>query len=118
MSHPAIRTLATFLLLAAAAVPVAAQERLGELTFPNSGSAAAQPAFLRGVKLMHSFEFDDAAAAFREAQQQDPGFALAYWGEALTWTHGLWNEQEVDSARAVLARLGATPAERQPHFLL
>jgi tetratricopeptide (TPR) repeat protein len=113
MSHPGIRTLVTSLLFAAAAVPAAGQEQLGQLTFPNSGNAAAQAAFLRGVKLMHSFEFDDAAAAFREAQHQDGAFALAYWGEALTWTHGLWNEQNVDSARAVLARLGATPAERQ-----
>lgn len=104
-------TLIPALLLAAA--PLAAQqEQLGVIVFPNSGSDAAQPAFLRGVKLLHSFEFDDAAAAFRQAQQQDPGFALAYWGEAMTYNHGIWNEQDLTAARAVLARLGATPAER------
>lgn len=112
MNRPLIRALVAALLFAATS-RAAAQEQLGVIVFPNSGSAAAQPAFLRGVKLLHSFEFDDAAASFREAQQQDPGFALAYWGEAMTYTHGLWNEQDLVAARAVLARLGATPAERQ-----
>ena len=112
MSRPFLCTLIAAFLVAGAA-RATAQEQLGIIVFPNSGSAAAQPAFLRGVKLLHSFEFDDAAAAFREAQQQDPGFALAYWGEAMTYTHGIWNEQDLEAARAVLARLGATPAERQ-----
>jgi tetratricopeptide (TPR) repeat protein len=64
------------------------------------------------VLLLHSFEYDDAAAAFREAQHLAPGFALAYWGEAMTRTHPVWNEQDLDSARAVLARLGPTAEAR------
>ncbi|HEU5041147.1 MAG TPA: hypothetical protein VFT84_10020 [Gemmatimonadales bacterium] len=95
--------------------PAAAQTagRLGTLRFPNSGARAAQPAFLRGVLLLHSFEYKRALAAFREAQRADSGFALAYWGEAMTWTHPIWNEQALDSARATLARLGPTPAARR-----
>ena len=100
-------------LLLGLASRAAAQEQLGVIAFPNSGNQAAQAPFLRGVKLLHSFEFDDAAAAFRQAQQADSGFALAYWGEAMTYNHGIWNEQDLDKARAVLARLGATPADRQ-----
>ena len=50
---------------------------LGVLDFPNSGSAAAQAAFEQGVLLLHSFEFDDARAAFIEAQVIDSGFAMA-----------------------------------------
>ncbi|HET9370585.1 MAG TPA: tetratricopeptide repeat protein, partial [Vicinamibacterales bacterium] len=65
-------------------------EGLGTLAFPNSGNAAAQEPFLRGVLLLHSFEYDAAAEAFREAQQADPNFALAYWGEAMTYNHPLW----------------------------
>ena len=107
-----LRPLIATLLLAVAS-RAAAQEQLGVIVFPNSGNAAAQPAFIRGVLLLHSFEFDDAAAAFRQAQQADTNFALAYWGEAMTYTHGLWNEQDLDKARAVLSRLGDTPAERQ-----
>jgi len=87
-------------------------EGLGSLSFPNSGNAAAQPAFIRGVLLLHSFEFEPAAEAFREAQKADPGFALAYWGEAMTYNHPLWQQQDRDTALRVLARLGATPAAR------
>jgi tetratricopeptide (TPR) repeat protein len=85
---------------------------LGDIRFPNSGAAAAQPAFIQGVLLLHSFEFDDAAESFREAQRLDPGFALAYWGEAMTCNHPLWREQDRDAALAVLSRLGPTPEAR------
>jgi tetratricopeptide (TPR) repeat protein len=86
--------------------------RLGTISFPTSGAAAAQPAFIRGVLYLHSFEYASAASAFREAERLDPAFALAYWGEAMTYTHPVWNQQDLDSARMVLARLGASPAER------
>jgi tetratricopeptide (TPR) repeat protein len=97
-----------------AALPVAASaQTLGTISFPNSGSAAAQPAFIRGMLLLHSFEYPSAATAFREAQKADPGFALAYAGEALTYTHPVWNQQDTAAARAVLARLAPTSAERR-----
>ena len=81
---------------------------LGRITFPTSGPTVAQPAFERGVLLLHSFEYDDAIAAFREAQRLAPGFAMAYWGEALSYSQPLWYNENVASARAVLARLGPT----------
>ena len=93
--------------------PASADDRLGRISFPNSGSAAAQPHFIRGVLLLHSFEFDDAAEAFREARRVDPGFALAYWGEALTHNHPLWRYQDREAALKVLAELGATPEARR-----
>jgi tetratricopeptide (TPR) repeat protein len=92
--------------------PAAADETLGRISFPTSGSAGAQPHFERGVLLLHSFEFEDAAEAFREAQRLDPDFALAYWGEAMTYTHILWDERDVAAARAALARLAPTPEAR------
>jgi tetratricopeptide (TPR) repeat protein len=87
-------------------------EGLGSLIFPTSGRAEAQPAFLRGVLLLHSFEYEPAAEAFREAQAADPDFAMAFWGEAMTYNHPLWGQQDVEAARAVLERLGATPEAR------
>jgi tetratricopeptide (TPR) repeat protein len=90
-----------------------AQGRLGTITFPNSGAPAAQAAFLRGTALLHSFEYDDANRSFREAQRLDPGFALAYWGEAMTYTHPVWNQQDLAAARAALARLGPAPEARK-----
>ena len=88
-------------------------EGLGAIAFPNSGALEAQDPFYRGVLLLHSFEYGPAAEAFREAQQADPGFALAYWGEAMTYNHPLWRDQNRERARSVLERLAPTPAERQ-----
>jgi tetratricopeptide (TPR) repeat protein len=87
-------------------------QRLGEIHFPNSGNAAAQAPFLRGVKLLHNFEYPQAIESFQEAEKADPGFALAYWGEAMAHNYTLWAEQHTDEARAVLARLAPTPAAR------
>ena len=101
----------------AAGLPLAAtlvsQPLLGRISFPNSGSQAAQAPFIRGVLLLHSFEYDEAIAAFREAQRIDPAFALAYWGEALSYNQPLWYNESVDKARAALARLAPTAAARQ-----
>ena len=101
---------------AVSAVPVTsavAQDRLGTLTFPNSGAPAAQAAFLRGALLLHSFEYQDATRSFKEAQRIDPSFAMAYWGEALSYTHPVWNQQDLTAARAALGRLGPTPEARR-----
>ncbi len=95
------------------AATLVSQPLLGRISFPNSGSQAAQGPFIRGVLLLHSFEYDDAIAAFREAQRLDPAFALAYWGEALSYNQPLWYNENVEKARAALARLAPTPAARQ-----
>ena len=93
------------------ALPTRAQQ-LGKLDFPTSGSAAAQPHFIIGVLYLHSFEYPSALKEFREAERLDPRFAMAYWGEAMTYTHPVWNEQDADAARAALVRLAPTPAAR------
>ena len=86
--------------------------RLGKITFPTSATGAAQSAFVRGVLNLHSFEYDEAILAFREAQKLSPDFAMAYWGEALSYTQPLWYNEDVNRARAVLNRLGPTAAAR------
>ena len=85
---------------------------VGLVSFPNSGAAAAQQDFLTGLAQLHNFEYGPAAALFRKAQQTDPAFAMAYWGEAVTYNHPVWMEQDLAAARAVLQRLGATPDAR------
>ena len=84
----------------------------GEVAFANSGAAAAQPGFLRGLAQLHNFQYFEAADAFREAQRIDPSFAMAYWGEAMTYNHGVWLEQDSTAARAVIGRLAALPNAR------
>ena len=89
-----------------------ANGNFGELSFPNSGKPAAQAPFLRGLKLLHNFQYDDAITAFQQAEKADPDFALAYWGEAMAHNYTLWSEQHTDEARKILARLGPTPEAR------
>lgn len=85
---------------------------LGVVAFSNSGNNAAQAPLQRGVALLHSFEYDDAAAAFRQAQAADRGLAVAYWLEALTYSHILWGEEDLPKSRAALQKLAATPEAR------
>jgi hypothetical protein len=92
--------------------PSAKHGELGEVSFANSGAAAAQASFLRGLALLHSFEYDEAAEGFREAQRADPSFAMAFWGEAATYSHMLWGEDDPDAAQRALARLAPTPEAR------
>ena len=91
-----------------------APERVGAefMVMQTSANEAAKPAFLRGLALLHNFEYAFAAKEFRKAQEADPDFVMAYWGEAMTHNHPLWAQQDRDKARAILERLGADPAVR------
>jgi tetratricopeptide (TPR) repeat protein len=105
-------SLTGFSALALAAVPQRISG-LGSLSFPTSTqSIAAQAAFNKGMLLLHLFEYQNAEKSFQEAQKIDPGFVMAYWGEAMTATHPVWNQQNMDLGRAALAKLAATPKER------
>jgi tetratricopeptide (TPR) repeat protein len=104
---------AALMLLPSGAGAQAPQVRLGRIEFRTSGRADAQPHFLLGVLFLHSFEYDSAAGHFRVAQRLDPNFAMAYWGEAMTYNHPVWMQQDSIAARAVLARLAGTPGERR-----
>jgi pentatricopeptide repeat protein len=86
--------------------------QLGELQFEASGSPAAQPYFEKAMLLLHSFEYEDARTEFLKAQEIDPDFAMAYWGEAMTYHHSIWQRQEYEKGRAALEKLGPSPAER------
>jgi tetratricopeptide (TPR) repeat protein len=86
---------------------------LGTATFPTSTqSAAAQRDFMRGLLLLHLFEYPSAAKSFVAAEKADPGFAMAYWGEAMTFNHPVWNQLDAGAGQGALARFGATPEAR------
>lgn len=99
------------LVCVAVTVPLASQE-LGSISFPTSGAPAAQAPFLEGVKNLHSFQFDEAAAAFQRAQKADPSFAMAYWGEAMSHNHPLWAQQDTAAAKVILEKIAPTLAAR------
>ncbi|MCC6262133.1 MAG: tetratricopeptide repeat protein [Bryobacterales bacterium] len=85
---------------------------LGKVTFPTSGHREAQAHFIRGVLFLHSFEYRDAREAFQDARRLDPGFAMAAWGEAMSYNEPLWFAQDAQAARRSLSRLAETPADR------
>lgn len=84
----------------------------GVVSFENSGAAAAQSPFQRGVALLHDFEYARAAEEFRKAQGIDADFAMAYWGEAMTHNHAIWMEQDKEAARAALDKLAPSSKKR------
>jgi len=85
---------------------------LGTVDFTVTGKKAAQPYFKKGLLLLHSFEYADAAESFRQAIHLDTNFAMAYWGEAMTHTHSLWRHQDLDKAMAILMQLDSTAEGR------
>lgn len=94
------------------AAPARAVEDLGAVTFPTSGSGEAQAHFLRGVAALHSFWYPEAREEFRRAREVDPDFAMAYWGEAMTHNHPVWDQVELEAGREALERLAPTAEER------
>jgi len=81
------------------------KSRLGSIDFKVSGADAALPYFEKGMLLLYSFEYEDARAEFLEAQNIDSLFAMAYWGEAMTYNHSLWQRQEREKAQEALSKL-------------
>jgi tetratricopeptide (TPR) repeat protein len=93
--------------------PASADGAYGHVDFANSGAPAAQADFLAGMALLHDFEYPAAAEAFRRAEAADPGFAMAYWGEAMTFNHPIWMQQDLKAARDSLNKLAPTPPARR-----
>lgn len=113
-----LRLVISFVVVGMLALNVRAQE-LGRVEFPTSGSKQAQAHFLRGLAALHSFWYEEALEAFRESTKAEPDFAMGYWGEAMTYNHPLWSEQDIDTARLVLAKIKESPklTERERAYL-
>jgi len=108
-----VRGLLLLLVCCVLVLPAYAQETdYGSTEFDNSGAEAAQEPFLRGLLMLHSFEYDDARAAFQKAQSLDPDFAMAHWGEAMTHNHPVWMEQDREAGLKALQDLASTPEAR------
>jgi tetratricopeptide (TPR) repeat protein len=101
-----------------ATLPLLAQEKLGTIVFPNGGKPAAQPAFLRGVAALHSFWYDEAHDSFVEAERMDPAFTLAYWGEAMTFNHPIWQEVDLKGGRTALSNITWKPNDPRDAMLV
>ncbi len=83
------------LVFVAASMPCAgADERLGTVSFANSCSQSVQPSFDRGVALLHDFWYEEARHQFERIAKDDPGCAMAHWGEAISEFHQIWNRPD------------------------
>lgn len=97
-------------LLCSGSVPLAAQEHhhelsaeeVGSVQFATSCSKAVATSFNRAVALLHSFQYEQARAAFTEISKQDPSCAMAQWGVAMSHYHGLWRNGDAAAGRLAL----------------
>lgn len=93
--------LGVFVAHSKSATPQAAPQ-LGQVHFPTSCSADAQPLMETGVALLHSFQYQQADQTFSEAANRDSKCAMAQWGKAMSHYEQLW---DFPSAKAL--KLGA-----------
>ena len=70
------------------------------IAFPATGKVAAHAEFIKGIAALHNAGYDDAVELFRSAEKIDPDFVMAYWGEAMTFNHPFWAEQDAAGGRA------------------
>jgi hypothetical protein len=92
---------------------------LGRVQFPSSCTATAAADVERGVALLHSFWYEEAGQAFRDASRADSTCALAYWGQATSLLHPLWapsSARDIAAGATLVARARTvappTPRER------
>ena len=85
-------------------------EKLGQVNFPVSCSAAAQKQFNHALALLHSFQYAEAEKAFSAISLTDPNCAMCYWGVAMSNYHPLWvppNPVELKKGAAAVERAQA-----------
>lgn len=123
------RGLVPLLLLAVPTVSLPAQgdhahhveARIGRVAFPTTCRASVQSRFESAVALLHSFWYEEAAAAFEDAARGDSTCSLAYWGAAMSRLHPLWTpptpaEEAAGLAAADLAMRTSRPGTRERHY--
>jgi tetratricopeptide (TPR) repeat protein len=82
--------LVTLLCLPAVVAQEKAAEKLGQVDFPVSCTAAAQKQFDQALGALHSFWYEEALRVFTSVAETDPGCAMAYWGIAMSIYYPLW----------------------------
>jgi hypothetical protein len=123
MNQPSAAAVCTLAASVLFALPLArgqtAQERLGDVKFQVSCSAAAQQKFHRAMALYHSFDWPRGKQAFAEIAQLDPRCGMAHWGLAMIasdnpfgWPVSLKLKDGADAIRKAKELGAATARER------
>lgn len=66
------------------------EQEVGSVHFSTSCSAALESSFNGAVALLHSFQYEQARQAFVDISSKDSHCAMAQWGVAMSYYHGLW----------------------------
>ncbi len=90
------------------------QQQLGTVHFRVSCTAEAQKTFEKGVALLHSFWYEESEKTFLEVEKQDPNCAMAYWGEAMSLWHQLWNHPDSATIKRASAELKKADKAKPP----
>jgi tetratricopeptide (TPR) repeat protein len=99
-----------------------AGEKLGTVSFPISCAPATQAQFERGMALLYSFEYETASNQFEQIQKKDPACAIAYWGQAMSLYHQLWDrpsKADLQRGAELLAKANALhpPTARERDYI-
>src|SRR5882724_8516234 len=100
-----------------------AGEKLGTVSFPTSCAPAVQPQFERGMALLYSFDYETAINQFEEIQKKDPDCSMAYWGQAMSLYHQLWDrpsKADLQHGAELLAKARSLnpPTARERDYIL
>lgn len=66
------------------------EQQYGSVVFENTCSGEVKEDFNLAIKLLHSFEYDEAEKVFSKIIDKQPECAMAYWGVAMANFHPLW----------------------------
>lgn len=82
--------------------PMGQSLNLGAVNFPTSTSNSnARKHFELGLRYLHNFMYPLAIREFNFSKQEDPNFALSYWGIAMSYNWALWSY--LDKAKGLKA---------------
>jgi len=115
-----MRVLTGFLCVALLSAPLAwcgdehhhelSAEEVGSVHFATSCSKTVGISFNRAVALLHSFQYEQAREAFSDVARRDPKCAMAQWGIAMSYYHGLWKNGNTAAGREAFEKAKAVAA--------
>lgn len=96
-------------------------QQFGTAAFTITCNESVKDDFNLAVKLLHSFEYDEAEKAFAQVIDKEPGCAMGYWGVAMANFHPLWTpptEPELQKgAKAIQIAQSLTKSERETGYI-
>ena len=97
-----------------------AEQQFGNVRFDIS-SEQVKEKFNLGVKLLHSFEYDEAEKVFADIIDEQPACAMAYWGVAMANFHPLWtppsNAELQKGSKAIYIAHSLEKSEKEKAFI-